>query len=225
MKLTFDIYAQVKWIFTYECNDYATPSVSTVSYEGVSHLPLSTEQPPLQIQEHPAQESWATPSSDHGNTPKSVACWMPYWGTNGWPHASLAAEAAHSDLSFAGNLVVCRKNTTSEKERFWIFSFMPFTIPSLNYTIYNILLTCIYWTGITCPSNDCAWTCMPMSPPTKKVTWCWKVHLVYGNLASCHAEKHVASTPASLVEERCPLLIFILLWHYGTNFSTLVLGG
>ena len=28
-----------------------------------------------------------------------------------------------------------------------------------------------------------------MSPPTKKVTWCWKVHLVYGNLASCHARE------------------------------------
>lgn len=39
---------------------------------------------------------------------QSAACWMPYWLTPlGDPNASLAAEAAHSDLSFAGNLVVC----------------------------------------------------------------------------------------------------------------------
>lgn len=58
--------------------------------------------------------------------------------------------------------------------------------------------------------------------PNQKSHMTLGVHLV---MASCHAKKHVAWTPASLVEKRCPLLIFILLWHYGTNFSTLVSGG
>lgn len=208
---------------TYECNDYATPSVNIVSYEGVSHLPLSTEQPPLQIQEHPAQESSTLQA-------QQTTAILPICGmldailtdTTGWP------QRISCRWSCALRPELCREscrvpNYKAVRNGFGFFPFMPFTIPSLNY-IY-IVLTCIYWTGITCPSNENAWTCVPMSPPTKKVTWCWKVHLVYGNLASCHAEKHVASTPASLVEERCPLLIFILLWHYGTNFSTLVLGG